>query len=281
MYPANVYNVMIASPGDVADDREVARLAVHRWNDLHAEDKGVVLLPIGWVTHSYPEKGSHPQSVINKQVLERADILIALFNARLGTPTEGYDSGTVEEIQKAHADGKHTMVYFSNRDIKREQFEPDEYKRLEAYKEQFDGLYEEYSSSQDLAVKVRDALVRVVNDKLESYSPQGNGVHDFYELPEPELSDHAKRLLRTAAIKKTNILKAHHMGGLTITVGRGFALKIQDRKEMAYWEAAIGELEEEGYLEVRGIEGNLFDVTRKGYEYAEARLDDEWLLKNE
>ena len=99
MYDAKVYNVMIASPGDVVDEPGIARAVVHEWNVINAESQARVLMPTGWDTHSSPEMGDRAQGIINKQVLKNADLLIAVFWTRIGSPTGKAESGTVEEIE--------------------------------------------------------------------------------------------------------------------------------------------------------------------------------------
>src|SRR5215216_1326277 len=83
-FDAAVYQVFLASPSDTGTEREVLRRVIGRWNDLHAADLEVVLLPVGWETHAVPQLGEPPQALINRQVLERCDILIGVFWTRLG-----------------------------------------------------------------------------------------------------------------------------------------------------------------------------------------------------
>jgi hypothetical protein len=64
-YQATVYKVMIASPSDVVQERRVIREVIHEWNSIHAEDRGIVLMPIGWETHSSPSMGERAQEIIN------------------------------------------------------------------------------------------------------------------------------------------------------------------------------------------------------------------------
>lgn len=45
-YSANVYRVMIASPSDVAKERQIIREVIHEWNSVHSEDRGIVLMPL-------------------------------------------------------------------------------------------------------------------------------------------------------------------------------------------------------------------------------------------
>jgi hypothetical protein len=47
-YTALVVKVMIASPSDVPRERQLVRDVIHEWNAVHAEDRKVVLMPVGW-----------------------------------------------------------------------------------------------------------------------------------------------------------------------------------------------------------------------------------------
>ena len=113
MFPANVLRVMIASPGDVKEEREIVTKEVYRWNDAHALSRKLVLQPVKWETHSTPQLGVPPQDVPD-QILYDADILIGIFGTRVGTRTEKYISGTVEEIKRHVTAGKTAKVYFSD-----------------------------------------------------------------------------------------------------------------------------------------------------------------------
>jgi hypothetical protein len=95
---ASVVNIMIASPSDVAEERRSIRDIIHTWNAIHAEYGKLVLLPLSWESHASPLLGDRAQAIIDKQVLERCDLLVAVFWTRLGSPTGEASSGTVEEI---------------------------------------------------------------------------------------------------------------------------------------------------------------------------------------
>jgi hypothetical protein len=82
-YAAEVYRVMIASPRDVPLERGLIREVIHEWNSIHAEDKELVLMPIGWETDSSPAMGDRAQAILNKQVLKDCDLLVAVFWTRL------------------------------------------------------------------------------------------------------------------------------------------------------------------------------------------------------
>jgi hypothetical protein len=86
-YQTATYNILIASPGDIRKERAVARQAIIDWNAAHSESLGVVLRPIDWEMDSYPKLGDRPQALLNRQLVERADVLMAIFRARVGSST--------------------------------------------------------------------------------------------------------------------------------------------------------------------------------------------------
>ncbi|MCK5270370.1 MAG: hypothetical protein KAJ46_06280 [Sedimentisphaerales bacterium] len=159
-YSANVYKVMIASPGDVAKERQLAKEVIQEWNDLHSEQTNIMLLPILWETHSSPEMGDRPQAIINKQILKDADLLIGIFWTRIGTPTSKAESGTVEEI-KEHIDAdKPAMIYFSKQPVLPDSIDQKQYAKLKKFKESIKGtgLYNDY----DTLAKFKDVRGGVV-----------------------------------------------------------------------------------------------------------------------
>jgi len=97
-FPATVYQILIASPSDCVEERRAIPEVIYSWNACNSDAFRVVLLPVMWETHSWPELGDRAQSIINKQIVKNCDILIGAFWTRLGTPTGVSESGTVEEI---------------------------------------------------------------------------------------------------------------------------------------------------------------------------------------
>jgi hypothetical protein len=65
-YQATIHKVMIASPSDVAAERSIIREVLGEWNVVNADARKVVLLPIGWETHTSPAMGDRPQSLFQK-----------------------------------------------------------------------------------------------------------------------------------------------------------------------------------------------------------------------
>lgn len=278
VYQANVVSVMIASPGDVTKERELVRGIIHEMNDLNASNSKTVLLPVGWETHSAPELAGRAQEIINKNVLDKCDLLVGVFWTRLGTPTGESESGTVEEI-KRHVDaGKPAMIYFSSAPVAPEFLDQEQWKALTAFKDwcKGRGLIEQYDSVAGFVEKFRRQLQIVLRD---SEYLKASLVH-----AEPEtwsnvfgenertvtLSEQAATLLLEAAKSDGMILVATYINGQRIQAnGKNF---VQDatRREIAKWEAAIDQLEELGLIVARGYKREIFEMTAKGYEVADS-----------
>jgi hypothetical protein len=163
-FDARVLTVLIASPGDTADARNVVEQTILSWNRDRTYAERVILLPVRWETDSVPEMGSDGQSIVNRQLVDSADIVVALFHSRLGAPTPRAESGTAEEIDRAAERGVPVHVYFAEMPFPYG-VDPDELKRLQAFREtiQHHGLLGRYVSADDLAAKVRTALERDVS----------------------------------------------------------------------------------------------------------------------
>lgn len=158
-FAANVVTVLIASPSDTAAERDAVEAAIHRWNADRAQGAHTVLLPLRWEVNAVPVIADSPQAAINRQLLERADIVIGVFYARLGQPTERYPSGTVEEILEAHDAGKPVHVYFSTAPL-RPDIELDQLARLRSVKADLGqrSLYGQFASADELQAQVRSAI---------------------------------------------------------------------------------------------------------------------------
>ena len=142
---------MIASPGDVFDEREVVRDIIHEWNYVNSISTNAVLMPVGWDTHSAPELSGRAQELINAQVLRDCDLLVGIFWSRLGTPTGEAASGTVEEIERHLDAGKPAMVYFSAAPVAPQSLDPDQFAALQEFRSWCEGkgLIETYANGTD------------------------------------------------------------------------------------------------------------------------------------
>ena len=84
-FAANVVSVLVASPSDVQVERDALRTAIWDFNDEHASALQVVLLPVLWETHARPELGTAPQTLLDQQIVDGADVVIGVFWTRAGS----------------------------------------------------------------------------------------------------------------------------------------------------------------------------------------------------
>lgn len=167
-FQAIVYRVILGGPSDVEKDVAVAREAVHEWNDLYAQQRGQVLLPIWWKTHSTPQLGDRPQAILNRQLIDRGDVLVAVFWTRLGTPTGVAESGTAEEIERFLDADKPVLAYFCKRALP-QKHDKEQWRRLEVFRDEVRkrGLVGEYSGSAELSRQLVRHLSATI-DRLRS-----------------------------------------------------------------------------------------------------------------
>lgn len=110
--PITRYVVLLSSPGDAKPYCDIAREAIESINRTHSGPAGVELYTTDWRRDSVADSGAEPQALLNKQIVDDADVVLAIFNERFGTPTKNYGSGTEEEIRLGLESGKRVMVYF-------------------------------------------------------------------------------------------------------------------------------------------------------------------------
>ncbi|GAA1753750.1 hypothetical protein [Aeromicrobium alkaliterrae] len=156
-FHATVVQVLVASPGDTQAERTAILTDTSRWNGRNAQGRGFILSPWLYELHATPIYGDRPQAIINRQGVDRSDVVVAVFGTKLGTPTGVDVSGTVEEIKRAHELGKPVHVYFSAADLPHDA-DLQDLAALKDFKEAFEGLYSTYSDPADVARQVRDAL---------------------------------------------------------------------------------------------------------------------------
>lgn len=101
----NEINVVIASPGDLIEERELLLNKLERKFrlDKHEELCKHRLIIHGW--EDLASQNGYAQDVINEQIIHKMDIVLTVFKHKLGTPTLNQDngeerapSGTAEEL---------------------------------------------------------------------------------------------------------------------------------------------------------------------------------------
>ena len=273
-YEAKVFNVMIASPGDVPSERSIIREVLYEWNAVHSRSRKIVLLPVGWESHSSPEMGKRPQEIINNQILDKCDLLVGVFWTRIGTSTGEYISGTVEEIEKHIDAGKPTMLYFSNQPALTSSVDSEQYGKLTEFKASCKdrGLYEIYDSHSEfkekfyhhLQIKLNQHDIFLDNEKTFQDVIYKSQTHI------PQISEEARVLLKEASQDNHGtILFVRTFGGTDIQTNGKNLVPEQNPRIVAQWESALNELLNTDLIVERGQKGEVFQVTSLGYQIAD------------
>lgn len=270
-YAARVFKVMIASPSDVTAERAIVRELLSEWNTVHSDRAKIVLLPVGWETHSVPEMGDRPQAIINKQILVDCDLLIGIFWTKIGTSTGQFASGTVEEIEEHLKANKPAMLYFSSAPVVQGSVDSDQYDKLTLFRKscQSRGLYESYIDLNDFRTKLyRQLQLNLNRDQYFTTSPKNPVAREVTELSSlPDLSKEAAFMLKEcAADPQAVIMNISYIGGQAIQVRGKNLIEDGNDRSRAIWTSALLELESLGYIEPLNAKRELFRVTKEGYE---------------
>jgi hypothetical protein len=134
MKKIKTFNVVLCGPGDVAKEIGIAREVIAEWNQRNWEGLNCGLKDKHWDSDAVPSMQARGQQVINWELIDNADILVAIFWQRLGTPTGMNESGTAEEVRRAEARGIEVMLYFSDVEDIRADHDPDQRDMLRAFR---------------------------------------------------------------------------------------------------------------------------------------------------
>jgi hypothetical protein len=265
--------IMIASPSDVSNEREIVRKALAEWNDINTLDRELVLHAVGWETHASPEMLGRPQAIISKQILEDCDLLVAVFWTRLGSRTGTEVSGTVEEIKEHLAAGKQAMIYFSLAPVAQQSIDNEQWSGLQQFKTEIRklGLVQEYESLSQFRELFARHLAQTIIRQFPRAKDGALGIPNVGARPTPiQLTTEAQQLLADAA-HTTNgvVMMLSSLDGLSIQTDDTVFSAGGDSREEAIWRSALQLLHSRGLVEDRTGKGELFYVTQHGYDVAE------------
>lgn len=131
---ARVVKILIASPSDIKEERDIAELVIHRLKIQSEDSVRLVLEPKRWELDAASEMGLSPQEIINRQMVDECDCAICIFWTRIGTPTEIAPGGAVEELELMLKREKLVMPYFSDVKVSLSGIDRDQWNRLEEWK---------------------------------------------------------------------------------------------------------------------------------------------------
>ncbi|EAR28495.1 hypothetical protein [Pseudoalteromonas tunicata] len=223
---------------------------------------------------------TRPQELINKRIQKNCDLLIGVFWTRLGTPTGKSSSGTVEEIEEHVAAGKPAMIYFSSKPVAPQSVDAEQFAKVQEIKQKWmpQGLIETYDNLEEFQKKLSKQLQLCLakNEYLRGLVPvtKVEVIPTSEQIPtqneQYSLSQEAKSLLKAASNRDDGtILKMALLSGRLIQAG-GESFGGERGRETAKWDAALEELLSYGLVAARGYKGEVFELTNKGWEVADA-----------
>jgi hypothetical protein len=160
MYPGVIQQCLISSPSDVPPGDLQIHRSITWWNGWLGSLFGTVITRISWGAHAAAEFGEPPQEALNRQIVYKCDICIAIFRARLGTRTKNAESGTAEEIERLSRAGKYVAVLRCQRKVDLKDIDLNQLADLDRYllglKDK--ALIINYKNDAELAQKVQNIL---------------------------------------------------------------------------------------------------------------------------
>jgi CheY-like chemotaxis protein len=156
------YSLLVSCPSDVQGALEHIEKAVSSFNRGFGESNGIRIDTRHWSKDAYANivKGKSAQDELNDQIVDDADMVVAVFWSRFGSPTKTYGSGTEEEIERMLDNGKPVMLYFIDRPLPMSLIDGEQITKIQEFKKrhQNDGLYVVLQDEAELALRLRDEL---------------------------------------------------------------------------------------------------------------------------
>lgn len=117
MRPIRLIKVFASFPVDVADEASSLDTVAGELNRSIGDIHGIRFEVVNWRRDVRPEAGHDVQAVVNAQIGEDYDAIVATFWGRAGTPTPRAESGTIEEVKAAlersrRSDGRPAVMIY-------------------------------------------------------------------------------------------------------------------------------------------------------------------------
>jgi hypothetical protein len=267
---------MLVSPSDIKEERQICINTIVEWNAINAEALDTIFNIIGWDINAHPATGIPPQEILNKQLLEKADILIGLFWTRIGTPTKKYNSGSVEEIMEHIRSGKPALIYFSSVPIMPGSVDVEQFNKLMDFKNSIknQSFYKEYSDINEFQRIIFKDIQSLVNSELNlgdesinnstiTLTPLEKIIKTLNEMARVLIQEIGQGGSGTIMIAKT--LGALHFQ----TDFKGYTIDHNDGRQIAEFNDAIDQMETLKLIKDMGYKHEVFQITSLGYKIAD------------
>lgn len=196
-----MYDLLLSCPGDAYKEcYSAVKEAIEKINADPQINNSISISLKHWSTSSYPQSGGQAQKLLNSQIVNEADIAIAIFWTRFGTPTDDYGSGTEEEIDLLIKNKRQVFLYFLDKPIPSSITDSPEYienrKKITLFQKKYEGVYHVVKDENDLQGKIVDHLKLYFT---KSNMKDENVSSKWYR------SDNGKEILPTELLKHGNV----------------------------------------------------------------------------
>lgn len=158
------YDILISCPTNMEKKGivKIIKSVVDNYNSNCGYKNGISIRTLYWKDNLYPEYGDIPQNIINRQIVQQADIIFAIFGSIFGTPTTNYNSGTEEEIEIMINSGKPIFLYFQTEKIEINDFNLNEAKKVLHFKQKYSkrGFYKEFKTKEEFKQVLYNDLIK-------------------------------------------------------------------------------------------------------------------------
>ncbi len=175
------------------------------------------------------------REVLNRQIVDKCDIAIAVFWTRFGTETEDFGSGTEEEIEKMLKDGKQVFLYFLEKPISPAKINHEQYAKIQSFKERHkgEGLFFMVADESILADQFREHLELYMRSEIQGTEfNKTSGTKMVLWVDDcPENNSYARNILQKYGLKFDIALSTER--AMKLMANNKYSLVISDmgRKE--------------------------------------------------
>jgi hypothetical protein len=246
----------------------IAREVIYEWNAAHAWEQRKALLPThGSSSCSSGSAEHHPDSA--------SDLLVAFFCTSQGAPSDEVAHGTDQEVEQQLKANRPALIYFSEGRVDFAHADAKEVAGLEQFKKRYPAevVIDSFGDEKEFRAKFAQQLEAIVLRHPHFQSGEGTNpapVVAEAHPPAPAYSKSAQVLLINACDDpEAYIARMKDGRGVKIQVnGRQF-VEPGDPASAAQWEGAFEELLNGGLIRDAGCNGQLFQISAKGFEFLE------------
>ena len=233
----------------------VAREIIDRWNTLHALDQKQILLPL-------EGEGLRENSP--------SDLLVSFFCAAPGTPGDPAPRGSDPEIDRHLEAGRPALVFFSGARVDLLGTHPLQARAIDGFKKRYgsQATIDSYGDEKEFRAKFARHLETTISAHIHFKADLPAQAPAPVPPPAGKLSERAQMLLSEACEDFEAYIGRVKIGGSLKIQANGKQLVEQDNpKSAAIWESAFQELLTGGYIRDAGCNGQLFQISGKGFDF--------------